>query len=756
MEKVLKGDFTYNYITKALADNDTGDDEHSGKVYSRVIDMDWVETIEDAVIYLDKAIREQRRFIEQKEDIVPIEKARKITNESIRHLGQHTNLIARVEADTVTPERILDIQREESFAIYENRFLKTLINNVIRFVEDRYKALKQAPTDSFSKIAMKRHITLNEQIIDFEIKYSCESHERKQFDMDVDVSTLTDFERVRRIRRILVDFMSSQLMRALVKAEPVRPPILRTNLMTKNPNFKKALDLWLFIETYKKPGFDIVGNEYTGKMTEQVQTEVYDVFALHHFLMSVGTNEPWKKQLYEYYLEENARRESEQSGTESERKKYEDFRIAQVREEEMQVRLEEIRVREKQINDLKLNINSQKLQIRQREETIKELKGTLFVTEEDLKKAKDKIFEQEKLINEQEFTLKNQEKLIATQLLAIEEKTKTINQMAEQISTLEREKSDFAIRIESLTEENTKQKATIAENEKAIAALTGELEATRQSLVKAAEEAEMLRETVSRQKAQLNAEKAENTRLTTENKDLKTEVSSLNERLIKDIENLKNLNAAEISRINDAHYRQVSKLSENHEGEKIRMAKQQRVELDRALKKHQGDLLDLRKATDEELIKAKTQYERERTRLEDAFEKEQQSHLKQQEKLKKEQQKAIAQLQKDRENAEKTLLNNAEKVSQLRLKNLRAELKNDYEQELKKQNRKKEQEIARIKKECELKVKAANDALKAETKAQKAAKAQAKKAQAEKRASNGFFRRNKKTKQNNSDTNSNE
>lgn len=33
---------------------------------------------------------------------------------------------------------------------------------------------------------------------------------------------------------------------------PVRPPIMRTNVILKEPNFKKALTLWQFVETYQQ------------------------------------------------------------------------------------------------------------------------------------------------------------------------------------------------------------------------------------------------------------------------------------------------------------------------------------------------------------------------------------------------------------------------------------------------------------------------------------------------------------------------
>ena len=101
----------------------------TGNIYRVVVDLDWVEAIESRLRNIDAAIRENRRFIEQTEEIVPIALSRKITSESVKHLARHTNLISSVEDGKVTPEKILNIQREESFAIYENRFLYTFISS---------------------------------------------------------------------------------------------------------------------------------------------------------------------------------------------------------------------------------------------------------------------------------------------------------------------------------------------------------------------------------------------------------------------------------------------------------------------------------------------------------------------------------------------------------------------------------------------------------------------------------------------------
>ena len=163
MQDILKNDFTYNYIMEGLKDGDKGEDRLDGKTNEKVIDMEWVVAIEETLPYIQKAIDEQRRFIKQVDNVVRVELAKKIGPESVKHLSQHTNFIAKVEGDMVTPNKILTIEREESFAIYENRVLMTLIRKALHFVDDKYSKMKDVPNDSYNDISMVRHIDFNEK-----------------------------------------------------------------------------------------------------------------------------------------------------------------------------------------------------------------------------------------------------------------------------------------------------------------------------------------------------------------------------------------------------------------------------------------------------------------------------------------------------------------------------------------------------------------------------------------------------------------
>ncbi len=85
MQKHLATDFTANYLTANMVDNDKGEDVLSGKLHEKVIDMEWVTAIEDTLPYIEKAIDEQRRFIVENNEVYRIDKAKIINKDSVKH-----------------------------------------------------------------------------------------------------------------------------------------------------------------------------------------------------------------------------------------------------------------------------------------------------------------------------------------------------------------------------------------------------------------------------------------------------------------------------------------------------------------------------------------------------------------------------------------------------------------------------------------------------------------------------------------------
>ena len=54
-------------------------------------DYEWIDMIDETLPYLDNILRNPKRFIINEEEVVQVEKSKKVTVESIIHLTQHTN-----------------------------------------------------------------------------------------------------------------------------------------------------------------------------------------------------------------------------------------------------------------------------------------------------------------------------------------------------------------------------------------------------------------------------------------------------------------------------------------------------------------------------------------------------------------------------------------------------------------------------------------------------------------------------------------
>lgn len=469
MQELLKNDFTYNYINEKLKDGDKGDDTLIGNTSEKVIDMDWVVAIEEALPYIQKAIDEQRRFIKQIENVVRIELAKKVGPDSVKHLSQHTNFIAKVEDGMVTPNKILTTEREESFAIYENRVLMTLIHKALHFVDDKYSKMKDVPNDSNQKMQVLRRLELDQQKVDISVNFVNEVHETLADDLDVvDLESLSDFDRIRRIRTTLNEFLATPLMKEIAKEPQVRPPITQTNLLKKNPNFKKAMELWNFLESYKKDGFELVHEEYDGSVSDTVKQDVYISMNFQHFMLTMATNPALRKMLDTKYEEENARLAEEAAKPEKIKEQVWQAKLDAIRKEEMEIRLKEIREREKKILELTNEIKNLKNILEQKEQQILTLKGKISMLEdeinelkEELKQTKLKLLEAENKIKQ----LTEENEQLKAKVAELEAHIQELNAIIEKQTA---EIDALNAQVAKLTEENVQLKAKVAEQEQLI------------------------------------------------------------------------------------------------------------------------------------------------------------------------------------------------------------------------------------------------------------------------------------------------
>ena len=213
---------------------------------------EWIDIIEQTVPYIDNILRNPNRFIINEEDVVKIELARRVTVESIKHLARNTNLIQDIDKKTgdVRPSKILNINKEESFNTYENRFIYSLIQNIMTFIEFKKKTVvEEAKYDGNNDITYNGKCMLGDEKVSIEMKLN---NSIRTVDRIVDESGNDITSRIEKLEQKVRDLTHSEVYKTIkmLHIALVTSPIKKTNVILKNVNFQYAVKLWNYIQEH--------------------------------------------------------------------------------------------------------------------------------------------------------------------------------------------------------------------------------------------------------------------------------------------------------------------------------------------------------------------------------------------------------------------------------------------------------------------------------------------------------------------------
>ncbi len=220
------------------------------------IDETWVKTIETLLPYVSSAIAEDRRFIRNQSETLPVEKTKRISRETIIDLSVNSQNIRKIkENDEIEPSKLLVVEKLDDYSIYENKFLVYLLKLLKSFIEIRFEKIKEA------KSVYENHTKLNDTVNLYRnnISYKIEITDSRYGDLNLEENdkNIALIKRIRNLEVYINQLMKTDLIEQVSKAAPIRPPIQRTNMLKNDVNFSKALQLYDFISTYAKPGYEI-------------------------------------------------------------------------------------------------------------------------------------------------------------------------------------------------------------------------------------------------------------------------------------------------------------------------------------------------------------------------------------------------------------------------------------------------------------------------------------------------------------------
>ena len=208
----------------------------------------WIDIMEETVEYLDNILRTPTRLIINEEEVVKIEKIKKVTVESIKHLSKNAGFIEDIDENgDVQPGKLLNVFKEETYNTYENRFVYTLIQKMLTIIKKEKKKIQEKGktiNKEFKRMEYtgKSYNGKNKIDMQFVMTASQESD-------GADAERKNQIERIKELEKKVVNLTLTQTYQALVAENviPITPPLKKTNALLKNVNLQYAVKLWDFL-----------------------------------------------------------------------------------------------------------------------------------------------------------------------------------------------------------------------------------------------------------------------------------------------------------------------------------------------------------------------------------------------------------------------------------------------------------------------------------------------------------------------------
>lgn len=256
LKKMIVADKELSLLYDAIKHAPRDDDKLEAERMFCVVEEEWVEKIEKELVFIAKAIEEDRQFIIQNGEVVPIEKVKKVSNASVRHLARHSNQITREqEGEDVVPEKLYMVENLTNYDIYENKFLYMLLCYLRDFIDVRLSEILEVGSTYRAKMTVKKELHIKKRKITLATDIFDEDKQDPLSDNYTKSGSV--IERIKDAQFLVSSLLMTPLMREVAKAPMIKPPITKTNVLRMNNNFIHAMDLYHFISAYDKKGYRV-------------------------------------------------------------------------------------------------------------------------------------------------------------------------------------------------------------------------------------------------------------------------------------------------------------------------------------------------------------------------------------------------------------------------------------------------------------------------------------------------------------------
>ena len=270
--KTLENDRYFRYLFE-MVQAGNNQFQHNNRILHKVVDERWLTTIEESIDAINTIIEKPRRFVTTKEEVVPVALAKKISADSVRHLSMNTQFIASDEDGDIQPTRILNVSTEETYDLYENRFIYHLIQRLVTFIDKRTDVIFWSTGDEITNTLLYQS-KVDDAYEEIEYKIEMIVKNRQNF-AENDTDNMSVFMRIDRVRRLVMALRNSSFCQIMAGCAKVRSPIQRTNLIMKDPHYRTCYKLWQFLESYDEVGYTIEEQDTAMEFDEEYLIQMY-------------------------------------------------------------------------------------------------------------------------------------------------------------------------------------------------------------------------------------------------------------------------------------------------------------------------------------------------------------------------------------------------------------------------------------------------------------------------------------------------
>ena len=274
----------YEFFMDAIsrADNQF---QFSNRKMEKTVDTSWVDAIEESLPAFQNIVSNPRNVIREDELIVNVANAKKAGADVVRHLAQHAELVEKFDdhSGDVRPSKLMQKYREDTVGLYENRLIFTTLESAYQFVKIRHDALFNAMSDEFgAKLKVDSTMETATELVHMDLFLHIKETESA---IETDEKNGEIFAKISRIHRILGMLMHTQFAQQMMKLPRTKGAITKTNVLKKNPNYRKIVALMEFLRNYDDIGYTIKVVEQNPQINEILQRDIYHTILFNYLIL---------------------------------------------------------------------------------------------------------------------------------------------------------------------------------------------------------------------------------------------------------------------------------------------------------------------------------------------------------------------------------------------------------------------------------------------------------------------------------------